>query len=69
MPLVLTKLDEDAVRNAVRLLKEADVDAINEGGRRVASRIKAISDAGITVFGHIGLTPQSSGQLEALRLR
>ncbi|NLY66588.1 MAG: 3-methyl-2-oxobutanoate hydroxymethyltransferase [Tissierellia bacterium] len=56
--------DEDAVRNAVRLLKEADVDAIKlEGGRRVASRIKAISDAGITVFGHIGLTPQSSGQL------
>ena len=55
--------DEDAVRNACRFLKEADMDAVKlEGGRRVLSRIKAISDAGILVCGHIGLTPQSSGQ-------
>jgi 3-methyl-2-oxobutanoate hydroxymethyltransferase len=55
--------DEDAVKNAVRFLKEADMDAIKlEGGMRVISKIKAISDAGIVVFGHIGLTPQSSGQ-------
>ncbi|MDO5688745.1 MAG: 3-methyl-2-oxobutanoate hydroxymethyltransferase, partial [Tissierellia bacterium] len=51
-----------AVTNAVRFLKEADVDAIKlEGGIRVADKIKAISEAGIVVFGHIGLTPQSSG--------
>ena len=56
--------DEDAVLNACRFLKESDMDAIKlEGGIRVLSRIKAISDAGIVVFGHIGLTPQSSGQL------
>jgi 3-methyl-2-oxobutanoate hydroxymethyltransferase len=56
--------DEDAVRNAVRFLKEADMDAVKlEGGVRVASRIKAISEAGIVVCGHIGLTPQSSGAL------
>ncbi len=56
--------DEDAVRNAGRFLKEADVDAIKlEGGTRVASRIKAIVEAGILVIGHIGLTPQSSGAL------
>ncbi len=56
--------DEDAVRNAVRFLKEADVDSVKlEGGVRVASRIKAISEAGIVVCGHIGLTPQSSGAL------
>ena len=56
--------DEQAVMNAGRFLKEADVDAIKlEGGVRVASRIRAITDAGITVCGHIGLTPQSSGQL------
>ena len=56
--------DEDAVRNAGRFLKEAGVDAIKlEGGVRIASRIKAIVDAGIVVCGHIGLTPQSSGQL------
>ncbi len=60
--------DEDAVRNAVRFLKEADMDCIKlEGGTRVASRIKAINDAGILVMGHIGLTPQSSGQLGGFR--
>ncbi|HBC97450.1 MAG TPA: 3-methyl-2-oxobutanoate hydroxymethyltransferase [Clostridium sp.] len=56
--------NEDAVKNACRFLKEADVDAIKlEGGRRVMDKIKSISEAGIVVFGHIGLTPQSSGQL------
>ena len=56
--------DEQAVMNAGRFLKEADVDAIKlEGGVRVTSRIRAITDAGINVCGHIGLTPQSSGQL------
>jgi len=56
--------DEEAVRNAGRFLKEAGVDGVKlEGGKRVLSRIRAILDAGIVVCGHIGLTPQSSGQL------
>ena len=56
--------DADAVLNAGLFLKKADVDAVKlEGGVRVANRIRAISDAGINVIGHIGLTPQSSGQL------
>lgn len=60
--------DDEAVRNAVRFLKEADVDCIKlEGGTRVAGRIRAINDAGILVMGHIGLTPQSSGQLGGFR--
>ena len=55
---------EDAVRNAVRFIKEADVDAIKlEGGVSVADKIKAIAQAGIVVFGHVGLTPQSSAAL------
>jgi len=54
--------DQKAVENAVRFLKEADVDCVKlEGGVRVKSRIKAITEAGILVMGHIGLTPQSSG--------
>lgn len=54
--------DSDAVYNAGRFCKEAEVDAIKlEGGIRVASQIKAITDSGVCVFGHIGLTPQSSG--------
>ncbi len=65
MPFMSYQLsDEDAVANAGRFLKEAGVDAIKlEGGVRIVSRIKAILDAGIVVCGHIGLTPQSSGQL------
>ncbi len=55
---------EKAVENAGRFLKEANCDAIKlEGGVRIAKQIRAIVDAGILVMGHIGLTPQSSGQL------
>jgi 3-methyl-2-oxobutanoate hydroxymethyltransferase len=54
---------DDAVRNAGRFYKEAEVDAIKlEGGRRITKMIRAIVDAGMVVCGHIGLTPQSSGQ-------
>ncbi|MBN1838054.1 MAG: 3-methyl-2-oxobutanoate hydroxymethyltransferase [Spirochaetales bacterium] len=65
MPFMSYQLsDQDAVANAGRFLKEAGVDAIKlEGGRRVAGRIRAIVDAGMVVCGHLGLTPQSSGQL------
>ncbi len=62
--------DADAVANAVRFVKEANVDAIKlEGGLRVASRIRAITDAGIVVIGHIGLTPQSSGILGGFKVQ
>ncbi len=56
--------DQEAVENSGRFFKEANVDAVKlEGGVRVASRIRAIVDAGMLVMGHIGLTPQSSSQL------
>ena len=62
--------DADAAANAVRFVKEANVDAIKlEGGVRVASRIRAITDAGIVVIGHIGLTPQSSGILGGFKVQ
>jgi len=55
---------EESVRNAGRFHKEAGVDAIKlEGGVRVCPQIRAIVDGGMLVMGHIGLTPQSSGQL------
>jgi 3-methyl-2-oxobutanoate hydroxymethyltransferase len=53
----------DAVQNAGRFHKEAGVDSIKlEGGRRVCDKITAIAEGGMLVMGHIGLTPQSSGQ-------
>jgi len=52
--------DELAIENAMRFVKEAGCDAVKlEGGKRVSSRIKAISNAGILTIGHLGLTPQS----------
>jgi len=55
---------EDAIYNAGRFFKEASVDAVKlEGGRRVIKQIEGIIEGGMSVMGHIGLTPQSSGQL------
>lgn len=52
--------DQSAIRNAGRFMAEAGCDAIKlEGGAKMASRIKAISTAGIPVMAHLGLTPQS----------
>jgi 3-methyl-2-oxobutanoate hydroxymethyltransferase len=57
--------DEQAVANAGRFIKEADMDCIKleGGGPMILSRVKAINDAGILVMGHIGLTPQFAGQI------
>ena len=53
--------DEDAVRNAVRLVKEAGAEAVKiEGAGPMVSRARAIVGAGIPVMGHIGLTPQTA---------
>ena len=55
---------EDAIFNAGRFFKEASMDAVKlEGGRRVLKQIEGIVEGGMSVMGHIGLTPQSSGQL------
>ena len=50
----------DAVSNAGRLMKEARAGAVKlEGGVSVCPQIKAITECGIPVCAHIGLTPQS----------
>jgi len=62
--------DEEAVRNALRFVKEAASDAIKlEGGCRVASRVRAIVNAGIPVVGHLGLTPQSTTSFGGYRVQ
>lgn len=51
---------EQAISNAGRLLKEGRGNAVKlEGGKKVAEHIRAITDAGIPVMAHIGMTPQS----------
>lgn len=71
MPFMSYQADAaEAVRNAGRFLKEAGMDAIKlEGGREVAPIIRAITNAGITVVGHIGLTPQSASKLGGYRVQ
>jgi 3-methyl-2-oxobutanoate hydroxymethyltransferase len=71
MPFMSYQADQaEAIRNAGRFLKEAGMDAVKlEGGREVAETVRAITDAGITVVGHIGLTPQSSGRLGGYRVQ
>ena len=57
--------DEQAIANAGRFIKEAGADCVKleGGGPSIINRIKAITEAGIVVMGHIGLTPQFMGQL------
>lgn len=62
--------DEQAVATAVRFMKEAGVHAVKlEGGARMASRIKAITTAGIPVMAHIGFTPQAEHNLGGYKVQ
>lgn len=50
----------DAVYNAGRIMKEGRAGAVKlEGGAGICPQIKAITECGIPVVGHLGLTPQS----------
>jgi 3-methyl-2-oxobutanoate hydroxymethyltransferase len=71
MPFMSYQADRaEAVRNAGRFLKETGMDAVKlEGGREMADTVRAITEAGITVVGHIGLTPQSVGKLGGYRVQ
>jgi len=61
---------DDAVRNALRLVKEGGAEAVKlEGGRKRLPLIKRLVDEEISVMGHIGLTPQSINKLGAYRVQ
>jgi len=61
---------EDALRNALRLMKEGGAHAVKlEGGERVADRIAAFARMEIPVMGHVGLTPQSVHQFGGYRVQ
>lgn len=60
----------DAVINAGRLMQEARGHAVKlEGGVAMADRIRAITDAGIPVQAHLGMTPQSVNALSGFRVQ
>lgn len=62
--------EDDAVKNALRLVKEGGAEAIKlEGGHKRVPLVKRLVDEEISVMGHIGLTPQSINQLGAYRVQ
>lgn len=60
----------DAFVSAVRLMKEGHAHAVKmEGGARIAAHVKLLTESGIPVVGHIGLTPQSENTLGGMRVQ
>jgi len=61
---------EQAVTNAGILYKDGGADSVKlEGGQEMAAAVNAIVRAGIPVFGHIGLTPQTAGALGGFKVQ
>ncbi|MBW2290171.1 MAG: 3-methyl-2-oxobutanoate hydroxymethyltransferase [Deltaproteobacteria bacterium] len=61
---------EDAVRNAIRCIKDGGAQAVKlEGGVHVAETIARIIAADIPVMGHVGLTPQSIHRMGGHRVQ
>ena len=71
MPFMSYQVDDrEALRNAGRLLAEGGAQSVKlEGGRRVASTVRRLTEAGVPVMGHIGLTPQSINQIGRPRVQ
>lgn len=61
---------EQALHNAGRLIKEGGCDAVKlEGGARVCEAVYKMTEAGIPVVGHLGLTPQSVHQFGGFKVQ
>jgi 3-methyl-2-oxobutanoate hydroxymethyltransferase len=61
---------EDTMRNAGLLMQQGGAKAVKiEGGQEMTEAIKALTNAGIPVVGHLGLTPQSVHQLGGYRVQ
>jgi 3-methyl-2-oxobutanoate hydroxymethyltransferase len=59
---------EQAMQNAARLFQEGGAAAVKlEGGRPVADTIRKLTEAGLPVMGHLGLTPQHVHRLGGMR--
>ncbi len=71
MPFLTYQISpEEALRNAARLLQETGCTAVKlEGGSEVASTVQRLTQAGIPVMGHVGLTPQAVNQLGGYKLQ
>lgn len=61
---------EQAMASAGRAIQETGAQAVKlEGGREVTEAVNGITGAGVPVLGHLGLTPQSVGQLGGFKVQ
>ena len=61
---------EEAIRNAGRILKETGASAVKvEGGKAIIESVRRMTEIGIPVMGHLGLTPQSINKFGGYRPR
>lgn len=71
MPFMSYHISEaDTIRNAGRFIQEGGAEAVKmEGGSRILDKVAAVVNAGISVMGHVGLTPQSVHQFGGYRVQ
>ncbi len=61
---------EEALRNAGKIIQATGAQGVKlEGGEEIIQSVRAITGAGIPVMGHLGLTPQSAGQLGGFKVQ
>ncbi|HBZ09453.1 MAG TPA: 3-methyl-2-oxobutanoate hydroxymethyltransferase [Bacillus bacterium] len=61
---------EEALRSAGKIMQESGAHAVKiEGGGEVVDTIRALTNAGVPVMGHLGLTPQTAGVLGGYKVQ
>lgn len=71
MPFMTYQVDpQETLRNAGRILKETRASAVKvEGGKAIVESVRRMTEVGIPVMGHLGLTPQSINKFGGYRPR
>ncbi len=71
MPFLTYQINsEEALRNAGRTIQETGGQAVKlEGGVEISEAVRKITQAGVPVVGHLGLTPQSAGQMGGFKVQ
>jgi 3-methyl-2-oxobutanoate hydroxymethyltransferase len=71
MPFLTYEISaEEALGNAGRIIQQTGAQGVKlEGGTEITAAVKSITGAGIPVVGHLGLTPQSVGQLGGYKVQ